>query len=238
MGRKPSESDTPKRRARADAETSADPAVQSTETPQQELIPGAGRPFPERERVEGAKERLSFATTPEGILDVGAIKKRAFAERAKEVLRKSMADPDVRAWCGVSDAAAPMEQPVPPQAVGFLFDVISKFEGSYFAKKIGVKDAPTIEKIQELVKLDANEHAMFDVQASKLISKYIPAKYLDAADLWIFFVSFGAVQTAKYNAIVAAFGRQVPTQEAGAPSTRAEETAPAPTAATDTEIVQ
>lgn len=209
MARKQSEADPLKPRGkRAERETPDPPAspIESAAAPVQEVIPGTGKPFPEREPVEGAVQRLSFAVSDTGVLDVDAIKKREFAARAKDVIKKSFSDPHVRQWAGVTDSAAPISLPVPPATIGFLFDMMSKLEASYFAKKLNIKDVD-LPRVYGIVKMDAVEHEMIDMQAAQLIQKYIPAQWLEAADIWIFASTLVGLQVMKYQMLVATFGK-------------------------------
>lgn len=207
--RKQSEADRKPRGKRADTlpETPDPPVSPIDEKPPVDVLAGVGKAFPEREPVEGVTQRLSFGVTELGVLDVDSIKKRGFAERAKEVVKKSMLDPHVRQWAGVSDSAAAIPLPVPPATIGFIFDLVSKVETSYFAKKLSITKEADIARAFQIVKLDEKEHEMIDAQGAQLIQKYVPAHWLEAADIWIFASTLVGLQVMKYQMLVSMFGK-------------------------------
>src|SRR5271155_635250 len=128
-------------------------------------------------------DRLNIPLDPTtGVIDWGSMQD-GNRVKAADAIKKSMGDKEFLKNCGI----APIELTAKPQVVtpitmGLAFDVIAKIEAGVYAKKTGLP----YEDVYKICEWDKDDHRILDTQASGLVNKYIPASWLQYADLGIF----------------------------------------------------
>lgn len=127
--------------------------------------------------------RVSIPLDPEtGIIDWKSMQDRN-REKASSAIKKSFSDSEFLKNCGIAPVAVTEKpQVVTPVAMGLAFDVIAKIEAGVYAKKTGLP----YEDVYKICEWDKDDHRILDGQAAGLVNKYIPATWLQYADLGIF----------------------------------------------------
>lgn len=133
-------------------------------------------PPPSRE----AGDRLSLKIDG-GKFDVNSLQART-VDKARAAFRKTISDPEFRKWAGIEGDAASKPQIVTPLVIGGMFDIVARVETSLFVKKYQLPEAV----VSRVCAWDEKEHAYLDVQGAALANKYIPASWLQYADVAIF----------------------------------------------------
>jgi hypothetical protein len=114
--------------------------------------------------------------------------------RAADALKKSMPDPEFVKYCGIAPLEATKKpEIVTPLAMGSLMDVIARVEAGVYAKKTGLE----YDEVYQVVQWDKDDHRILDYQASALANKYIPASWLQYADLGMFATTMFALMKQK-----------------------------------------
>jgi hypothetical protein len=114
--------------------------------------------------------------------------------RTSDAFKKSMTDADFVKYCGIAPLEATAKpQIMTPQSVGVLMDVIARVEAGVYAKKTGLE----YDEVYQVVQWDKDDHRILDAQASALANKYIPASWLQYADLGVFATTMFALMKQK-----------------------------------------
>jgi hypothetical protein len=114
--------------------------------------------------------------------------------RTSDALKKSMSDAEFIKHCGIAPITATAKpQIMTPIAAGELMDVIARVEAGVYAKKTGLEYA----EVYEVVAWDKDDHRILDAQASALANKYMPASWLQYADLGVFATTMFALMKQK-----------------------------------------
>lgn len=173
-----------------------------------EPLDGTGKPFPVKERVADGRERLAFQVTPDGRIDVEGFRAKT-RERVKEVLRKSVNDPGIRTFLGITDASLPPEENATrkfftPEFVGRIFDGLQ----GVIAHVLVMRSTLVLEekKFKDAMRWTPEDHKFIDPTGADLAAKYIPPEWIEAGgDLVLFFGSLYVMQQMKFNAAMTEF---------------------------------
>lgn len=153
-------------------------------------------PLPSRDSVEPGNERISVKIS-DGKLDRESFR-AASAEKIKNALKASLADPEFRSWIGMSDAPQiPAEELFSDEQFGMLLDVLVKFEVVFMAGRTGL----TSDEVADILGWTAAEHKIMDAQGARIIRRYVPAEWLSRLDLWIFILTFLSLTAAKMKRV-------------------------------------
>jgi hypothetical protein len=228
-------------------------APQSAGEPERALEPplpmepeaASAPPRPEGGAFPEPVERLGFKIA-DGKIDTGALRS-ATAEKLRSTLKASINDPEFRKWAGLEAPATPanvseMSKSL-PMLVGAVLDGASMLESSMLAKRSGLEYA----EVYPFMRWLPEEHAILDPQGTALLLKYVPAEWLEKADLFAFFGTLIVLSKIKISAVgnyakkkLERMGAQPSHDESTAKRTAPEPPAPAPPppAAPSVEAVQ
>jgi len=137
--------------------------------------------------------RISIPLSSTGKIDFDSMQDRT-KERFSAAVKQSFNDASFLKECGV----APVEVTAKPQivtvqAAGGVLDVIAKVEAGVYAKKTGLE----YDEVYQVVQWDKDDHRILDGQVSGLANKYIPASWLQYADLGVFATTMFALMKQK-----------------------------------------
>lgn len=165
------------------SEISQEPQKTSIENPQEN--------FP-----KAVKERLSWPISETGKFDVSGFREST-AEQAREIARQSFLDPEFRKWAGIEQETGPLAEALfPPSIAGQALDLIASIETLAMSKKLGMP----YDEVHKLMAWTAREHEVLDAQGARLARKYIPGKWLENMDLYIFITSIAGLAAGKMQA--------------------------------------
>lgn len=133
-------------------------------------------PLPSRD----AGDRLSLKIDG-GKFDVASLQART-VDKARSAFRKTIADPEFRKWAGIESDPGTRKTIVSPQAIGGAFDMVANIEIAVFTKKYQLPR----ETVERICSWSPKEHEYLDNQGAMLAEKYIPASWLQYADVALF----------------------------------------------------
>lgn len=179
--------------------TSAAPQVMEPNTPENSAVTttlDTPPPFTPKASQDAAAERVTFKIT-NGKIDFESIR-ASNADRSKEIIKASIADPALLTWAGVSASASAAAVPggtiVTPEDAKYILD----FEASLLTTVCGLKYKLPISEVKKIMGWSDREHEILDARVAGVMTKYLPEDFKQSMDWILCLGSFGSMTMIKF----------------------------------------